>query len=223
MNRQRRAKPIPAPPTPETQRRSVLMPPAALVLIGLVVCASYLAYRRHSLRASGRPQYIAAEGPKLGSPTGGFQPTLENRDSPPETPPIGMVWIPGGEFSMGTNGPPDMDDVGMKATFDARPTHRVYVDGFYMDKTDVTNAQFAEFVRATGYLTMAERTPRPEDFPTLAPKDLVPGGVVFTPPKHKVALDKYLEWWSFVKGANWRHPNGPKSDIRAKRIIRLSR
>ena len=192
------------------------MPPAALVLIGLVVCASYLAYRRHSLRASGRPQYIAAEGPKLGSPTGGFQPTIENRDPPPDTPPVGMVWIPGGEFSMGTNGPPDMDDVGMKATFDARPTHRVYVDGFYMDKTDVTNAQFAEFVRATGYLTMAERTPRPEDFPTLAPKDLVPGGVVFTPPKHKVALDKYLEWWSFVKGANWRHPNGPKSDIRGK-------
>ena len=60
-----------------------------------------------------------------------------------------MVWIPGGEFSMGANDPPEMDDVGMKATTDARPIHRVYVDGFFMDKTDVTNAQFAVFVQAT--------------------------------------------------------------------------
>ena len=64
-----------------------------------------------------------------------------------------MVWIPGGEFSMGAQSPPDMDDVGMKATLDSRPIHRVYVDGFFMDKTDVTNAEFEKFVKATGYVT----------------------------------------------------------------------
>jgi sulfatase modifying factor 1 len=127
-----------------------------------------------------------------------------------------MVWIPGGEFSMGANDPPDMDDVGMKATRDARPIHRAYVDGFYMDKTDVTNAQFAEFVTATGYITVAERTPRPEDFPGVPPEDLVPGGVVFSPPTHAVGLDNYLQWWSFVEGASWRRPGGPKTNIKGK-------
>jgi len=98
-----------------------------------------------------------------------------------------MVWIPGGEFSMGASDPPDQDEVGMKATLDARPIHRVYVDGFYMDKTDVTNTQFAEFVKATGYLTIAERTPRAEDFPGAPPENLVAGGVVFSPPDHPVS------------------------------------
>jgi formylglycine-generating enzyme required for sulfatase activity len=60
-----------------------------------------------------------------------------------------MAWIPGGEFSMGAQDPPGMDDVGMKATIDSRPVHRVYVDGFFMDKTDVTNAEFEKFVKAT--------------------------------------------------------------------------
>jgi formylglycine-generating enzyme len=82
----------------------------------------------------------------------GFQPTKVNKDEPTlGLSAEGMVWIPGGEFSMGANEPPDGDDVGMHATTDARPIHRVYVDGFYMDKTDVTNAQFAKFVKATGH------------------------------------------------------------------------
>ena len=77
-----------------------------------------------------------------------------------------MVWIPGGEFSMGAQDPTDMRDaVGMQATEDSRPVHRVYVDGFWMDATEVTNAQFASFVKATGYVTVAERKPRAEDFP----------------------------------------------------------
>jgi formylglycine-generating enzyme required for sulfatase activity len=77
-----------------------------------------------------------------------------------------MVWIPGGEFSMGAEEPPGMHDpVGMQATTDSRPLHRVYVDGFWMDATEVTNAQFASFVKATGYVTVAERKPRAEDFP----------------------------------------------------------
>jgi len=110
-----------------------------------------------------------------------FGPTVENRRLAPAPAPDGMVWIPGGEFSMGANNPPDMDDVGMKATLDARPIHRVYVDAFYIDKTDVTNAEFAEFVKATGYVTIAERKPNPADYPTAPPENLVAGSVGFTP------------------------------------------
>lgn len=80
---------------------------------------------------------------------GAFAPTVSNTEPPPAPTPRGMVWIPGGEFSMGAADPPDTDMVGMSATTDSRPIHRVYVDGFFMDKTDVTNAQFAEFVKAT--------------------------------------------------------------------------
>jgi formylglycine-generating enzyme len=127
-----------------------------------------------------------------------------------------MVWITGGEFSMGAQDPPDMDKVGMQATTDSRPIHRVYVDGFFMDKTDVTNAQFAEFVKATGYVTIAEKAPRAEDFPGAAPENLVAGGVVFSPPDHAVALNDHFQWWSYVKGANWRHPTGPESSLKGK-------
>ncbi|HXY49939.1 MAG TPA: formylglycine-generating enzyme family protein [Terriglobales bacterium] len=130
--------------------------------------------------------------------------------------PAGMVWIPGGEFSMGANDPPDMDNVGMKATQDARPIHRVYVDGFYIDKTDVTNAQFAEFVKATQYVTVAEHKPQAEDFPGAPPENLVAGSVVFAPPSHPVPLNNHLQWWTYVKGADWRHPLGPQSDIKGK-------
>ena len=83
---------------------------------------------------------------------------------------------------MGADDLPGMDDVGMQATADSRPIHRVYVDGFWMDKTEVTNEQFAKFVKATGYVTVAERTPRAEDFPGAPPENLVAGSVVFTPP-----------------------------------------
>jgi len=127
-----------------------------------------------------------------------------------------MVWITGGEFSMGAQDPPEMNEVGMQATADSRPIHRVYVDGFFMDKTDVTNAQFAEFVKATGYTTVAERTPRAEDFPGAPPENLVAGGVVFSPPDHAVPLNDHFQWWGYVKGANWRHPTGPKSSIKGR-------
>jgi formylglycine-generating enzyme required for sulfatase activity len=145
-----------------------------------------------------------------------FAPTVVNNTPPPGAALDGMIWIPGGEFSMGANDPPDMDEVGMKATLDARPIHRVYVDGYFMDKTDVTNAAFARFVAATGYVTVAERKPRPEEFPGAPPENLVPGSAIFTPPGHPVSLDNYLEWWDYVPGANWRHPLGPSSDIKGK-------
>ena len=145
-----------------------------------------------------------------------FEPTVPNSGPPPKHMPRGMVWIPGGEFSMGAQDPPGMDDVGMKATSDSRPVHRVYVDGFFMDKTDVTNAEFARFVKSTGYLTVAERTPRAEDYPGAPPENLVAGSVVFAPPDHPVPLNDYLQWWTYVPGANWRHPLGPKSNIVGK-------
>jgi len=146
-----------------------------------------------------------------------FLPTVENKASPPGPAPSGMVWIPGGEFSMGAQDPPDMKDtVGMQATTDSRPVHRAYVDGFWMDATEVTNAQFAAFVKATGYVTVAERKPRQEDFPTAPPENLKAGSVVFSPPNHAVPLNDHFQWWAYVDGANWRHPLGPKSSIRAQ-------
>jgi formylglycine-generating enzyme required for sulfatase activity len=126
--------------------------------------------------------------------------------NPAEAPgpaPEGMVWIRGGEFWMGSEEFPD-----------ALPLHRVYVDGFWMDRTEVTNEQFEKFVKATGYVTIAERTPRAEDFPGAPPENLVAGSVVFSPPDHPVKLNDHFQWWSYVDGANWRHPEGPKSDIR---------
>src|SRR5580698_3801452 len=145
-----------------------------------------------------------------------FEPTTPNKSPAPAKTPQGMVWISGGEFSMGAQDPPGMDDVGMKATVDSRPVHRVYVDGFFMDKTDMTNAEFEKFAKATGYVTVAERKPRAEDYPGAPPENLVAGSVVFAPPDHPVPLDDYFQWWTYVKGANWRHPLGPQSSIVGK-------
>lgn len=124
-----------------------------------------------------------------------------------------MLWIPGGEFSMGTEDPTGMICGGPDPMPDARPVHRVYVDGFWMDTTEVTNERFEEFVRATGYITVAERKPRQEDFPGVLPEDLVPGSAVFKPTAMPVPLNDPLQWWGYVQGANWRHPNGPGSDL----------
>jgi formylglycine-generating enzyme required for sulfatase activity len=178
---------------------------AILILVGMG--AWFYAHRSSS---------VVADANRSGPPATGFLPTKVNPSLAPGPAPEGMVWIPGGEFSMGANDPPDMDEVGMKATQDARPIHRTYVDGFFMDKTDITNAQFAAFVKATGYVTIAERKPRAEDFPGAPPENLVAGSVVFSPPNHPVALGNHFQWWSYVAGANWRHPLGPGSDIKGK-------
>ena len=126
-----------------------------------------------------------------------------------------MVWIPGGEFSMGAADPVgnDMNDVGMHATEDSRPIHRVFVDAFWMDATEVTNAEFARFVQATRYVTIAERTPTAAEFPDAPPENLVAGSVVFAPPDHDVPLHDHFQWWTYIAGANWRHPLGPESNI----------
>ena len=188
-------------------KRRVLLLVVALALLSLVVVG-------WMWRVRNSHQRLVSPAIALTQPS--FQPTIVNDATAPAAIPEGMVWIPGGEFSMGANDPPDMDEVGMKATEDARPIHRVYVDGFLMDKKDVTNAQFAAFIKATNYVTVAERTPRAEDFPGALPENLVAGSVVFSPPDHPVPLDNHLQWWSYIPGANWRHPSGPKSDLKGK-------
>ena len=127
-----------------------------------------------------------------------------------------MVWIRGGEFSMGNDISSEAICGSPGVTRDSQPIHRVSVDGFWMDKTEVTNEQFDKFVEATHYVTVAERVPTKEEFPTAPPENLVAGSVVFTPPDHPVSLDDHYQWWSYVKGANWRHPSGPDSDLKGK-------
>jgi formylglycine-generating enzyme len=128
----------------------------------------------------------------------------------------GMVKIPGGDYQMGA-----ADKEGRP---DEYPQHPVHVDGFYMDATEVTNAQFMEFVKATGYITTAERTPDwaelkkqlPPGTPKPADSLLVAASLVFTPPAKPVAMNDVSQWWQWVKGANWKHPEGPASSIKGK-------
>ena len=96
---------------------------------------------------------------------------------------------------------------------DAQPLHNVTVNGFYMDEHEVTNAEYAKFVNATNYITVAERKLDPKDYPGVPPESLVPGSGVFSPPNHKVSLDDPLQWWQYVPGASWRHPFGPNSSV----------
>jgi sulfatase modifying factor 1 len=185
------------------RREDVLMlehrPKRGLLALGLTAAAVVLGlsgwalYSNHDSKSG---QVVAGTNPAAGMSKTVFQPTVTNRSDAPGKVHEGMIWIPGGEFSMGANDPPDMDEVGMKATPDGRPIHRVYVDGFFMNKTDVTNGEFAKFVKATGYVTVAERKPRAEDFPNAPPENLVAGSVVFAPPDHPVSLIDHLLWWS---------------------------
>ena len=144
---------------------------------------------------------------EAGSDASATAPPLINTTGAPAPEPEGMVWIPGGEFSMGCEDP---------LMRDARPFHRVALDGFWMDQTEVTNEEFAHFVKATGYITIAERKPEAKDFPGAPPENLVAGSVVFTAPDTKVPLDNHFAWWRYVPDANWRHPNGPGSDLKGK-------
>lgn len=117
----------------------------------------------------------------------------------------GMIWIGGGEFLMGADEFPD-----------SRPMHRVSVDGFYMDEHEVTNAEYAAFVKATNYKTVAERPLNPADYPGVPADKLVPGSAVFTPTKTQVSLDNPLQWWNYVPGADWSHPEGPASSTKGR-------
>ena len=158
----------------------------------------------------------AADSPTTASSP--FAPTIPNKAPPPGPAPEGMAWVPGGEFSMGCTAPNEgvCTPATLSAVNDAQPVHRVYVHGYWMDETDVTNTKFEQFVKATGYVTIAERAPTREEFPTAPPENLVAGSVVFTPTPGPVPLDNHFQWWNYVHGANWRHPLGPQSDIKNK-------
>ena len=123
----------------------------------------------------------------------------------PADPHPGMTWIPGGEAVLGSQ----------NGDFDA-PLHRVRLDGFWLDTTEVSNAQFAAFVAATHYVTDAERKPTAEEVPGVPADQLVAGSLVFTPPPDAVDLREFWQWWQFVPGADWRHPSGPGSSIDGK-------
>lgn len=145
-----------------------------------------------------------------------FKPTIENKKKPENKAPKGMVWIPGGEFSMGSN-VEDESLCGLKGvTKDAAPIHRVYVDGYFMDETEVTNEEYAKFVNATGYVTVAEQKPTKEEFPTAAEEDLIAGSVIFTPTASAVNLNNFLQWWNYIPKTDWKHPLGPDSTIKGK-------
>src|SRR5688572_1211797 len=118
-----------------------------------------------------------------------------------------MVWLPDGKFQMGSDDP---------AFMDAQPVHEVNVNGFWMDEHEVTNAEFAKFVNATGYITVAERPLDPKDYPDVPKENLVIGSPVFAPPENEVSLDDPGQWWKYVAGASWYHPFGPSSSVRIK-------
>ena len=146
------------------------------------------------------------------------EPTFKSSSTPQPTEesPEGMVWIPGGEFIMGTD---------EKDAYPAeKPAVNVQVSGFWMDTHEVTNAEFQKFVEETGYITIAEQKPDWEDLkkqvPPGTPKPddsvLVPGSMVFTPPPFPVPTQDITLWWSWVEGASWKHPEGPESSLEGR-------
>ena len=143
--------------------------------------------------------------------SGDAAPQVESR--PPGDIPPGMIWIPGGEFQMGT----DLE-IGWP---DEKPSHPVRLAGFWMDATEVTNAEFAKFVEETGYKTTAEKPPTLEEIMRQVPPGtpppsedmLIAASMVFSPPAGEVPLNDFSQWWQWVPGADWRHPEGPDSSI----------
>ncbi len=146
--------------------------------------------------------------------------SIARRTEPPlpisQATTAGMRWIPPGEFLMGSD---DKDSLPNE-----RPARPVTLKGFWIDEHDVTNAEFKKFIDATGYLTTAERTVDweqlkrqvPPGTPKPPPEMLQPGSLVFTPLDHEVAYDNVTQWWRWVPGVSWKHPQGPQSTIVGK-------
>ena len=131
---------------------------------------------------------------------------VASNSQPGDAPHQGMVWIPGGSFMMGSD----------EHYPEEAPAHEVSVDGFWMDTHTVTNEEFRRFVEATKHVTSAERAPNPDDYPGAKPELLVPASVVFQKPKQRVDLRDCYQWWTYVPGANWRHPEGPASSLKGR-------
>ena len=154
----------------------------------------------------GIAQAIAADGPqRLCEAYGGVPPGFGAAQAG-DANRAGLVAVDGGRFRMGSNdGYPEEQKV-----------HDVRVDSFWIDRHEVTNAQFALFVGATGYVTRAERRPSAEEFPGVSSNRLVPGSAVFVSPRGAEHLRGAYAWWRWMPGADWRHPEGPDSDIRSR-------
>jgi formylglycine-generating enzyme len=135
------------------------------------------------------------------SPATTFQPDVTVGDS--SSPADGMIWIPGGTFRMGSD----------KHYPEEAPAHLVAVDGFWIDCHPVTNQQFREFVSATGHVTFAEVAPDPSNYPDALPELIFAGSLVFVPPRRLSNPQDWSQWWTLMRGANWRHPYGPESHI----------
>lgn len=142
--------------------------------------------------------------------------TLPKRYGINDPSPPGMVWIPGGEFTMGSDNQDSKPD--------EKPLHQVKIDGFWMDATPVTNRQFKEFIDATGYVTTAEKAPTlaeimsqvPPGTPEPSPELLVAASLVFKRSQGPISLNNSRAWWEWKPGASWKHPLGPESTIEGK-------
>lgn len=126
--------------------------------------------------------------------------------SPGRPPFREMAWIPSGTFQMGSN----------HHYPEEAPAYQVKVDGFWIDRYPVTNSQFQKFIKETGYVTFAERPANPDNYPGAKPEFLEPSSTVFIPPKRTVDKNNHYHWWNYVRGANWRHPEGPGSSIKGR-------
>ena len=129
-----------------------------------------------------------------------------NCRAPGRPPARGMVWVPGGRFLMGSD----------HHYPEEAPAHEVEVEGFWIDRFPVTNAQFLRFIKATGHRTQAECPADPADYPGASPELLQPASIVFLPPDRPVPLTDHHRWWHYLPGADWRHPEGPGSSIRGR-------
>jgi sulfatase modifying factor 1 len=170
----------------------------AVVVLTLLACNSD---KKTAQEIADSLAHCAADGmpSRVGFIQNASQVTEEKTDT------TGMVWIQGGKYLMGSDEFPD-----------SRPIHEVTVDGFFMDAQEVTNAQYAEFVAATKYKTVAERPLNPADYPGVPADKLVPGSAVFTPTPSKVSLDNPLQWWSYVPDAHWAQPEGKESSVKGR-------
>jgi sulfatase modifying factor 1 len=126
--------------------------------------------------------------------------------APGPAPDKDMIWIPGGTFMMGSN----------EHYPEEAPAHAVTVSGFWIDRSQVTNAAFRRFVKATGYVTVAERVPDAAMYPGALPEMLVAGSVVFKQPPGRVPMNTHYNWWDWMPSADWRHPEGPGSTLNGR-------
>jgi sulfatase modifying factor 1 len=224
----------PAPTPAGRSRKGVTLAAAAVaVTLGAVGVGAWALQAKPWQGAAGRaadasPRGAAGDGKATGAPgepaCAACNLTVPARFATAGDGLPGMAWVPGGEYVMGDSG----GATGVAAMPWEQPPHRVRVDGFFVDRCEVTNAQFQAFVDATGYVTTAERPPDlreimkqlPPGTPPPTPDKLRAASLVFRMTPGPVPTDggNHVRWWDWVPGADWRHPEGPGSDIKGKEL-----